>query len=120
MPSCPPSSRSRLRPAAAGTEQGRCEGYGSAWGLLLGSGNGNAVQHQVNDAFGVAEPRLAQDRVSKREGDRPQRAGCGTRLQPQAIGVRLEQRSQRGVELLIVSLLAPAEIVMVFGRSAVQ
>jgi mannitol-1-/sugar-/sorbitol-6-phosphatase len=58
--------------------------------------------------------------MGKGEGDRAQRTGCRTRVQSQAIDVRLEQRSEGGVELLIVSLLAPTEIVMIFGRPAVQ
>jgi len=48
------------------------------------------VKHKVNDAFRVAEPRLAQDRVSKGEGDRPERTGCGARVESQAVAVRLQ------------------------------
>jgi mannitol-1-/sugar-/sorbitol-6-phosphatase len=78
------------------------------------------VQHKVDDACRVTEFRFAQDRVCKGEGDRAQRTGCCPRVESQAVEVRLEQRSDGGVELLGVRLLAPAEIVMIFGGSAVQ
>ena len=78
------------------------------------------MQHKVDDACRVTEFRFAQDRVCKGEGDRAQRTGCCLRVQSQAVEVRLEQRSDGGVELLGVRLLAPAEIVMIFGGAAVQ
>ena len=85
---------------------------------VVGRGE-DAVQHQVHDLLRFGKPVLADDGVGQRKGHGPQGVGGLDRVEAQTVAIGLEQRGDRGVELLVVgSLTRPEAVGIVLDRRA--